>query len=339
MPAVFFIALALTFWQPLIGSSAFQGRNTIDGRVTTTKNQPYQNARVSLLNEGYSELRMVYTDSAGRYRFNNLTAGTFYVRVEPAGSDFERQTERVEVNPFTVSNRGGEVFRVDFVLRVKEAKRDEKAGASPGLVFYQDVPAKAKDEYLKGVKSLEQGSFDEAIAAFKSSVKIFPDYYDALEVMGLEYVKRNQFEAARPILEHAVEVNKDSWQSCYLLGYTLFSLNERDRAIEMLRRTVELKSDSAYTNMQLGIVLAQAKDTKMEAMQFLKKAIEIGGEDVKDAYLYLATLYSDNKQYKEAADVLDAYLKTIPPTEHQTAQRQKYESLIVQLREKANQKN
>ncbi|HNH82426.1 MAG TPA: carboxypeptidase-like regulatory domain-containing protein, partial [Acidobacteriota bacterium] len=66
-----------------------QSRNTVQGRVAGTDNRPVQNVRVFLLNDGYSQVGMQYSDSAGRYRFGNVPAGNYYLQVEPAGTEFE----------------------------------------------------------------------------------------------------------------------------------------------------------------------------------------------------------------------------------------------------------
>jgi tetratricopeptide (TPR) repeat protein len=76
------------------------------------------------------------------------------------------------------------------------------------VAFYQPVPEAAKAQYEKGVKAAASDKHDEAVAALKEAIAAYPDYYDALTLLGTEYVNRQDFESAVPILKHAVEVNK-----------------------------------------------------------------------------------------------------------------------------------
>jgi tetratricopeptide (TPR) repeat protein len=336
-----FVVIGLLQGQLFQGTLRLQARNTIEGRVTTADNRPLERVPVLLLTGGYTQLAQVYTNSIGQFRFTNLGAGEYYVQVEPAGMDYERQTQRIEVNPISQRSGSGEIFRIDIILTSRGSANSSNRNArnkSGGVVFFQDVPEKAKKEYEKGVKNLEKNEFPKASESLKSALEIFPDYYDALELLGTEYVKRKEYESSLPLLTRAIEVNKDGWRSHYSLGVALIELKQPNEAIKALRRAVELNPESANTNMRLGMALAQSESTQPEAIEFLKKVTQLAGKDIPDAYLYLATLYSKTNQYKEAADALETYLQAIPQTEGQGGQREKLKVLIGQLRQKASQK-
>jgi hypothetical protein len=102
----------------MYAAAAPQARNSIEERVAGPDGRGVENAHVFLLSESYSQLAMDYTDGPGRYRFKNLSSGSYYVQVDPAGTDYERQMQRIDVNPLDMSGRGGaEVFHVDFALK------------------------------------------------------------------------------------------------------------------------------------------------------------------------------------------------------------------------------
>lgn len=339
MVVAFFLGTLVSLLQPWSMASVAQARNTIEGRVTTEDHQPIKDVRVFLQDDGYSQIGTAYTDSAGRFRFLNLRSGNYYVQIEPDGTDFDRDSQRVEARAFNESRAGGgEVFRVEFVLKPRKGARREGSATSNGksVVFYQPVPEAAKKEYEHGVKDVEKDAFEGAAASLKKAIEIFPDYYEALELLGTEYVKRKQYEPALPLLSHAVEINRDGWRAFYSLGIGLCGSNKRGDGVKALRRAVDLNPESPNTNMWLGIALAQDKEMRSEAIQTLEKVVRITKDGVPEVYLYLGSLYSVSERYREAVTAFESYLRMAP----QTNDREKIKKAIQQLKEKekANQK-
>jgi tetratricopeptide (TPR) repeat protein len=323
----------------LFNASGFfqQGRNSIEGLINTTDNRTLENVRVFLLNDGYSQLKQIYADGSGRYQFKGLAAGDYYVQVEPAGTGYERQTQRVEVNPFTIGRRpGAEIFRVDFVLKPERAAKKTTAIekgiiVSNGLIFYQEVPAAAKEAYQRGMQSLNKFDLRAAEVDLVSAIKLFPDYYDALEALGSEYVKHSFFDSATPLLTHAIEINKNGWRAYYALGISFIEANRRADGLEALRRAVALNPDSINAGMRLGLELAKDNNSRNEAIKLLTNVTHMAGKKLPQAYLILASIYIKNNQNREAADALEAYLNSSPDS----AQRESIKRKIEDLRRKA----
>lgn len=314
-----------------------QGRNSIEGRIVTADNRILENVRVFLLNDGYSQLKQTYADGSGRYQFRGLNAGDYYVQVEPAGSGYERQTQRVEVNPFTLGRRpGAEIFRVDFVLKPEKASKItttvEKVPPSNGLMFYQEVPAPAKAAYELGLQSLSKADLKTAEVDLIQAIRIFPDYYEALEVLGSEYVKHSAYDAGVPLLTHAVEVNRNGWRAFYALGIALVGLDRRSEGLNALRRAVELNPKSINASMRLGLELAKDNQALDEAIKTLRSVTQLAGKQLPEAYLVLASLYSKSNRYREAADALEGYLQASPPN----SQREGIKRKIEELRKKSH---
>jgi cytochrome c-type biogenesis protein CcmH/NrfG len=307
-----------------------QGRTTIEGRVTTSDGRPFPEIRVFLQNEVYSPVKTAYTDNSGRYRFDAIPAGVYYVQAEPGGTDYERVSQRVDA--VGVIRRGGtasgELFHVDIVLKPRRVTGSD----TKGVVFYQAVPDAAKKEYQNGVRSLETASVENATGSLKRALEIFPDYYDALELLGTEYVRRQEYQAALPLLTRAVGLNKNGWRGFYSLGIAQVESNKRSEAIQSLRRAVELNPTSPNTNMWLGIALAQGNDTRAEAIRALKKVTQLSKDGVPKVYFYLAALYMKDNQYREAADALESFLRADPAAGDQDKIKEK----IKELRKKAS---
>jgi len=306
-----------------------QNRNTIEGRVQTSDHHPISEVRVFLKNDSYSEIATTYTDGSGRFRFLNLMSGVYYIQIEPGALNFERQSQRVEAVAFTQrQSGGGEVFRVDFVVKPKETpgKYADKA-----VLFVQPVPDEARKEYANALKSLDKDDFARAVASLSRAIEIYPDYYDALELIGTEYVKRQQYKPAVPLLSHAVEVNKDGWRAFYSLGVAEYELGQRDAALKSLSRAVELNPASPNAVMRLGIALAPDPSTRAEAIQAFEKAVDLAKDRAPTAYFYLGGLYAMANQYRKAADAFETFLRVYP----QAGERDKIRRLIDEYRRKA----
>jgi tetratricopeptide (TPR) repeat protein len=309
---------------------AAQARSSIDGRVTGPDRNPIGNVQVFLLDEGYQFVKMLYTDGSGHFRFLNLRSGTYYLQIEPGATPYERQSQRIEVTPFNERRTGGgELFRVDILLRLRRDARSRPNSSE--VVFYQDVPKSAKKEFSRGVKSLEASEFEDGTLSLKRAIEIFPDYYDALEMLGTEYVKRQMYNPALPLLTRAVELNKSGWRGFYSLGIAQYYSNGRSESILSLRRAVALNPDDPNGNMWLGIALSQDPATRVEAIQTLEKVVRKTRDRVPMAYFYLGGLYARNNQYREAADAFEHLLNSGA----QIGARDKLKQLIDEYREKA----
>lgn len=334
----YLITAALIFVGLYGAPPAFQSRNVIEGTVTAGE-RPLSDVRVFLKNDGYGQIAQTYTDGSGRFRFGGLAGGNYYVEVDPAGTNYERQTQRVEARPFSPRGAGaGEVFRVTFQLVPRKSERSAESVAAArgsGTAFYQDVPKPAETELQQAIRSFKEDAFDSGAASLKRALAIFPDYYDALVLLGTAYVNHDDFEAAVPLLKRAVEVNKGGWLAFYSLGVAQIKLNRPAEGTSALRSAVALNPRSAEAALDLGKALAKDSATEAEAIEVLKRVVQEHKKEVRDAYFVLASLYGRRGQYRESADALEAYVKSFGPKEIPPEQRENYKKAVERLREKA----
>jgi tetratricopeptide (TPR) repeat protein len=229
-----------------------------------------------------------------------------------------------------------------FQLVPRKSERDAAALAAArrkGTVFYQEVPKPAEMEFQQGVQSLKEDAFDNGAASLKRALGIFPDYYDALVLLGTAYVNRDDFASAVPLLKRAVGVNKAGWLAFYSLGVALTRSNQPAEGVEALRSAVALNPRSAEAGLELGKVLAKDASTQAEAIEVLKRVTQERNKGMRDAYFILASLYGKRNQYNESADALEAYMKSFGSKEISQEQRESYKKAIERLRQKAAKPN
>ena len=284
-----------------------QNTNSISGHVSDNQRAPLPNLRVELLNEVDSVIQTVKTDGSGLFVFRKLSDGTFQVRVQTSGTNYLSQTKRVEL---TRPHGFGAAFEeIEFTLTTN---RDTSTSGKPGVVFVQDVPEAARKLYQKASELIDKpNKREEGLAALRSAVEIYPQYFDALEMLGTEEVKEHNYEPAIPVLTKALEVNSRAYPSCFALGVAQYNLKQLQPAIESFRRALSLNEKSINANLWLGISLRQTNRLD-EAETYLRRADSLSESKLPDAHWQLALLFNQLKRYKEAADELEMFLKVQP---------------------------
>jgi len=180
------------------------------------------------------------------------------------------------------------------------------------VVFAQEVPDKARKQYERGIALLQKNEQrKEGVAALENAIEIFPLYFDALHVLGSEYVKQQDYDRAIPVLTKAIEVNRQAYPTLYTLSIAQYNLKHVPEAIESMRRAMALNQQSMPANLWLGMLLRQT-DKFDDAETYLKQADHLAASKSPDVHWQLALLYNQLKRYKEAADELELFLKVEP---------------------------
>lgn len=297
-----------------VESAVWQARNSISGTVSNSEGSPLNRMRVELLNEVEMTVAQTYTDSTGHYNFRNLTPGTFIVRVHTNGAHIG-QSARVNLVALR-PNGGAHYEQIDFILKTRIENKGTAVPGNTGTTFAQDIPEKARRIYERATKQLESGkNSEQGINSLKEAITVFPAYYQALERLGVEYVKIQQHQQAKEILEKAAEVNPNGASCQYALGVAYFHLHMIQEASQNLRRSVTLapeSSNAAFAHFYLGLAywkLGKHGDSEPH----LQKAYSMGGNSIPaDIHLYLAQYYSDSQRYHDAANELELFLKLVP---------------------------
>ena len=302
----------------------------IMGSVRDQSGQSVSGVRVSVTDENFQPIRTIFVDSSGRFTVRGLSSGRYLFRVETTGTAFEEQTERLELQALRIRAGGTETYPLDIVLKLK---RPKEAMLSADLIFAQEVPEAAKAQYERARNHLKNSQTEMEIAALKKALEVFPIYFNALELLGTEYVKSGQFETALPILAQALDVNRRAPKSLYALGVAHLKLNHPNEALQSLKKSAELDPNNANVPMMLGLAYNLLRDFKQSEAAF-KKALQLGGAAMAEAHFYLAGAYEKQGRYSEASRELEIYLKEAKDINDPVEIR----SMIEKLKEKAKEK-
>ena len=256
--------------------------NSISGHVSDGRSA-IPDLQVELLNDMDSVIHRTKTDSSGLFAFRRLSTGIFQVRVQTFGTSYIGQIKRVQLE------RTRAFEQVDFILVSKQASSISPTG---GAVFVQEVPEQARREFDRGSDLLKNARRKEGVAALKKAVEMFPSYFAALELLGMEYVKQQEYEPAIDVLTKAVEVNRRAYQSLYGLSVAQQNLKQLPQAVESMRRAITLNPGSINANLWMGMLLRQSAKLD-EAETYLKQADKLAESKSPDAHWQLALLFND----------------------------------------------
>ncbi len=318
----------------MIAVQAQQANNSITGFVFGLEQNPIPDVPVELSDENYSLIARVRTDGIGRYIFQRLRRGRYYVRVSPIATDYEGQTKEIEISGISGGagvNSGSDTIQQNFYLQLK-GQTSKRSLSSNGVLFAQEIPKDAQKLYEKALTDLKDKKVEVGLVELRRALEIFPTYYLALNTLGKELINQQKYEEARSVLIKSVEINPRGFSSQYSLGYSLYQLKKYPEAHETIKKAINLSPDSVNSFFLLGVCLKQLGRYD-EAVENLKKANKLSNSPQAEIHWQLSLIYTNNlKRYADAANELDIFLQIKPDYK----EAEKVRELIKQLRRKAN---
>ena len=325
------IPLLLSFVFALIPT---QSRFAILGSIRDPGGQAVASIRVTLLGENYQTIGTRFADSSGRFQFRNLGQGIYTIRIEAAGTPYEEESQTIELQSLSPRRSATEEpFAVDFRLRRKTSRVTQ---VRPGVIFVQEVPELAHEEFKRGQISLNSGNVESGLSSLRRAIEIFPNYFMALELLGTEYVKRGQFNEALPLLIRATEVNPKAARTLYALGVANLKTHQLGEAINWLLRAEDKNPKNPNIYMMLGLAYGKL-GSLIDAERAFKKAYQLGGgaSAVAIVHFYLASIYDKQRKYADAVRELELFLKEADDIKDQTQIRALIERLQAKVEPQA----
>ena len=325
-PLVFSALLILiTGFDTFAQTDATTSRNTIQGDIITPNGQRLDHPVIVWLSTNRGEIQTT-SNGNGSFFFRQLGGGRFIIRID-AGEAFEPATEEVNIaDGGSTGNmsRIGQIYSVQIHLRPRSGEPITK-----GVVSANDPPKAAVDLFNKALESVKSGNRDKAIEQLKAALVIHPAFPAALNGLGVQYLKLGKYDAASEAFTKALKITPDSFILHLNSGISLFSLNRHAEAETQLAAALAKNEASGTAHLYRAralIALNRLDDAALD----LKRAIEIGGDEVKLAHRYLAGIYVEKGENVEAVKQLELYLKVAPDSK----EAEQIKNLIKELNKK-----
>jgi Tfp pilus assembly protein PilF len=283
------------------------GANTIGGTVLISTGQRAErriSIRLQTMTRGD---RLTTTDEYGNFVFRGLPSGEYTIVIDKE-KDFEPF-----VQPVTIIQPRGmppQTYNLSLRLNLKPGTTTRPSVINAELA---KIPKRALDMFNKAIEFAKTGETSEAIQQLQGAIAEYPEFMLAHNEMGVLYMKRNELQKADDSLQAAIKIEPKAFMPKMNRGIVLVMLKRYAEAETLLREVVKVKQDLAVGHYFLGQAVANLGNFD-EAEKELLKAIELGGDEMKEAHRLLAIIYSSRGDKKNAITELETYLKLVPTT-------------------------
>ncbi len=282
----------------------------IEGRVLLPSGQSANFNVKIILSEMHRPLVTLYTNKHAEFRFQNLREGEYYVQAVADEKAYEPVIHRLWLNR-------SQSYQLAITLRKKEEAAERKTGARvvSAAELGRAAPPAAQKEYDQAARLAGKGDIRQAVERFQRAIAIYPDYLDARNDLGAQYLKLRRFDEAAEQFRIVLEKNPKYFNSRLNLGLVLIERKDYASAIAQLTQALAIDGAQPAPRLWLGVALLQTGDMP-GAERELSRALITGGANFVAAHYYLAQVYLRRGDSAEASRALKAYLEGAPKGEY-----------------------
>ena len=287
------------------GEGAGGGRHYVYGdiKVEQTEGSKPLTFDVILFNEYGNQQGQQRVQSNGRYRFNEMADGRYYIVV---------QYEGTEVDRFVVDFSSP--LKTDTQHDVELAMRDVASAAKAATISAADRydrGSKTSSMFAKGQEAAKNKKYDEAVKLFRQVVETDAADFPAWLELGTALFAQKDYGEAEKAYRQAIDKHPNYVTAWISLGRLRIVQKNFDGAIEVLSLAVKAQPDSAQANYFLGEAYLQNKKGSL-GVGYLNEAIKLDPIGMADAHLRLAALYNAVGMKDKAANEYEQFLKKVP---------------------------
>ncbi len=176
------------------------------------------------------------------------------------------------------------------------------------LFFQLAVPLATAfdDPYSDGVRLIEEGKLQQAVARLQLAVKQTPAKAQPWKALGVAYAMAGDYTAAEQPFENACGLDKKLPDACYFWARALYALNKFESAIRILKLE-EPQTGRTFTAMGQSL---EALGNNQQAEKEFQKALA-AKDSAGEARLRYGIFLFRSGRISESADMLETSLKLL----------------------------
>lgn len=287
--------------------SGAAGRFTLFGDLKvddsqTDRSQANTMFDVILYTRGNEVFARQRVGNGGRYRFNNILVGDYYLAVELENLEVARM-------PIMVSANAVEHIRQDLEFRWKGPARIGTGVISAADAYNRN--GKNRELYDRAMREIKNNNLPKATEALRSLVEADPKDFPAWAELGMVSFLQKDLESAENSYLKAIELQPDHVNALVSLGRVRIARKNNEGAVKALEAALKADPKSATANYFLGEAYLGLKKGSL-AVGFLNDALKLDPVGMADAHLRLAALYNLAGYKDRAALEYNEFLKKRP---------------------------
>jgi Flp pilus assembly protein TadD len=176
---------------------------------------------------------------------------------------------------------------------------------------FANVPARARASYDKAIQLAQAGNNKAAVEQLKQAISEYPEFMLAFNELGVQYLRLGELDKADEALAKARKLAPDSATPLLTHGVLLAVQGNFNLAVTELQTALKQKDQSAIGHLYLGQSLA-ILGRYADAESHLTRAIDLGGDEVKDAHRFLGAIYFQRGEREKGVAEFETYLRLAP---------------------------
>jgi tetratricopeptide (TPR) repeat protein len=297
-----------------------------------------------------------YTFGSQRFTFRNVSIvweDNYFLVIKDLA--FKELRHELHLTDFTQDSASSSIvhFGASIILELQSLPPEKKAGnekrTGPKSVdarqLKAEIPGEARREYNLALERSGANDPTGALAHLEKAVALAPEYYDALNKLGAEYMRSGQYSKAEAILKRACVLNPNDPLPLTNLGILYLQYSDRQdfitkvkgvgdtesgrnsliKAAEFFEKALRLNPLAPRANLHLGTALYKLGDYEKAETLLLNT---LGLDDqMHEARLLLINIYHRQKRYEDALKQIAVYLQANPGS----PDRKQLEALQAQM--------
>ena len=211
----------------------------------------------------------------------------------------------------TTLDRNPTCWVVHYNLGIVVAKLDDRKKRSSTISKRcKSDPTTSRPTTTWARNSINQDETQEAIAEYQESLRLNPNYYQALNNLGVAFSESGRPQDAIPCFEKALRLAPDYADAHNNLGNALVAVDQPEEAIKHYQRAMQLNPDLPETHFNLGTALHRVGRLQ-EAIEQYQLALQLKPNDA-DAHNNLGLAFAAAGRTQDAIEQFQATLLLEP---------------------------
>jgi tetratricopeptide (TPR) repeat protein len=286
----------------------------VKGEIDSAGRQLPAPLTVELLASGHgSRFGHALVSPDGSFAFQDVPPGQYELRITNAWGDL------VARDFVSVNGASG-----PLVVRLPGQPANPPPGdpVSVGRLIHP-IPRKAQQEFERSHQDVQRGRLQSSIRHLQRAVEIAPDYVEAYNNLGAQYIALNDYERAIQHLQTAIRLDSSSVPAKVNLSLALCLSKRCGDAEPIARDAVRIAPGLRKAHYVLGLILAAEDDDPPGALDHLEKS----AVEFPNAHLVAARILVRHGDARRAVTQLRDYLAASP----QARNREQIQSWLAAL--------